>query len=44
MNDLISKYRVRYKQLLKGSKELYKGEIDIIKELLDKHDNKEGNR
>jgi hypothetical protein len=35
-NAIIESYRIRYNQLLKGSKELYKGELQVIKQLLDK--------
>jgi hypothetical protein len=35
-NAIIESYRIRYNELLKGSKELYKGELQVIKQLLDK--------
>lgn len=36
MNDLIREYEVRLKQLLRGSKELYKGELQVIRQILGK--------
>jgi hypothetical protein len=35
-NAIIESYRIRYNELLKGSKELYEGELQVIKQLLDK--------
>lgn len=37
MSNLVKSYEVRYKQLLNGSKELYVGELETIKELLNQY-------
>jgi len=37
INSIIESYKVRYNELLKGSKELYEGELQVIKELLAKY-------
>lgn len=42
MQALIDQYKVRLKQLEEGSKELYEGEKDTIREILSKYE--EGNR
>ena len=37
MDRPLYEYRIRYKQLLKGSRELYEGELEVIKDILDKY-------
>jgi hypothetical protein len=38
---LIEEYKVRLDQLLKGSKELYEGELDTVREILSNYGKRE---